>query len=108
MAATQRPISEVAFGEPTGVPAWKSKPAWAVITTGDKTIGADAVRFMAKRSGAKITEVDGSHVIMISKPDVVTEVILTAIDEASGEAAAAKRTRPPAERSDVREERLQL
>ena len=108
MAATQRPISEVAFGEPTGVPAWKSKPAWAVITTGDKTIGADAVRFMANRSGAKITEVDGSHVIMISKPDVVTEVILTAIEETSAEAAAARRTRAPAERSDVREERLQL
>jgi hypothetical protein len=37
---------------------------------------------MAERAGATITEVEGSHVIMISKPQVVTEVILTALAEA--------------------------
>jgi hypothetical protein len=34
---------------------------------------------MAERAGATITEVEGSHVIMISKPQVVTDVILTAL-----------------------------
>jgi pimeloyl-ACP methyl ester carboxylesterase len=35
---------------------------------------------MAKRAGATITEISGgSHVIMISQPDAVTEVILTAL-----------------------------
>jgi pimeloyl-ACP methyl ester carboxylesterase len=82
MAATQRPIAELAFPEPSGVPAWKTLPSWAVVTTGDKTVGSDVVRSMAERAGATITEVEGSHVIMMSQPQVVTEVILTALAEA--------------------------
>ena len=79
MAATQRPVAELAFSEPTGVPAWKTLPAWAVVATGDKAAGSDVIRSMARRAGAKITEVEGSHVIMISQPQVVTDVILAAV-----------------------------
>jgi len=42
-------------------------------------VGTDVVRSMAERAGATITEVEGSHVIMISKPQVVTDVILSAL-----------------------------
>jgi pimeloyl-ACP methyl ester carboxylesterase len=79
IAAVQRPISELAFTEPSGPPAWKHKPAWSVVATGDKAAGTDAVRSMAERSGAQITELEGSHVIMISQPDAVTGVILEAV-----------------------------
>jgi pimeloyl-ACP methyl ester carboxylesterase len=79
MAATQRPIAELAFSEPCGAPAWKTLPAWAVVATGDKAAGADLIRSMAQRAKARITEVEGSHVIMISQPQVVTDVILSAI-----------------------------
>jgi pimeloyl-ACP methyl ester carboxylesterase len=79
MAATQRPLSELAFSEPTGVPAWKNLPSWAVVATGDKVIGTDVVRSMAERAGATITDVEGSHVIMMSQPQVVAEAILTAL-----------------------------
>ena len=79
MAATQRPIAEPAFSEPTGPPAWKDRPSWAVVATGDKTVGTDVVRSMAERAGAKISEVEGSHVIMISQPEAVTDVILEAV-----------------------------
>src|SRR3954447_7264029 len=87
MAATQRPIAEAAFTDPSGPPAWKRLPTWAVVATGDLTIGTDLVRRMAQRAGARIVEVEGSHVIMISRPDVVIEVIGTAL-EAVAEAAA--------------------
>jgi pimeloyl-ACP methyl ester carboxylesterase len=79
MAATQRPVAERAFSEPNGRPAWKSFPAWAVVATGDKAAGADVIRSMAERAGATITEVEGSHVIMLSQPQVVTDVILSAV-----------------------------
>jgi pimeloyl-ACP methyl ester carboxylesterase len=79
MAATQRPLSLLALSEPTGVPAWKKLPSWAVVASGDKVIGTDAVRSMAERAGAKITDVEGSHVIMMSQPQVVVDVILTAL-----------------------------
>src|SRR4051794_24578064 len=79
IAATQRPVSELAFSDSSGPPAWKDRPSWAVVATGDKAAGTDVTRSMAERAGAKITEVEGSHVIMISRPDVVTDVILEAV-----------------------------
>ncbi len=78
MAATQRPIAEASFGEPSGPPAWRSLPSWAVVATGDKAVGTDVLRTMAERAGATITEAEGSHVIMISRPEIVADVILTA------------------------------
>ena len=80
IAATQRPLSELAFSEASGPPAWKHLPSWAVVATGDKAAGADVTRSMAERAGAKITEVEGSHVIMISQPEAVTAVILQAVE----------------------------
>jgi pimeloyl-ACP methyl ester carboxylesterase len=79
MAATQRPVAELAFSEPTGAAAWKHLPSWAVVATGDKAAGADLVRSMAERAGATITEVEGSHVIMVSQPEAVADVILNAV-----------------------------
>ena len=79
MAATQRPASALGFSEPTGTPAWKSLPSWAVVATGDKAAGSDVVRSMAQRAGATITEAEGSHVIMVSQPKVVTDVVLQAL-----------------------------
>jgi pimeloyl-ACP methyl ester carboxylesterase len=86
MAATQRPVAEPAFSEPSGPPAWKSLPTWAVVATGDKAAGVDVIRSMAERAGATITEAEGSHVIMVSQPETVANVIL---------AAAAAVHRPP-------------
>jgi DNA-binding GntR family transcriptional regulator len=85
IAATQRPVAELAFSEPSGPPAWNDRPSWAVIATSDRAAGTDVVRSMAERAGAKITEVEGSHVIMVSQPDAVTEVILTAVSATSRE-----------------------
>jgi pimeloyl-ACP methyl ester carboxylesterase len=79
MAATQRPVAESGFSEQGGAPAWKDLPSWAVVATGDRAAGTDVIRSMAERAGATITEVDGSHVIMISQPEAVTDVILEAV-----------------------------
>jgi pimeloyl-ACP methyl ester carboxylesterase len=78
MAAAQRPVAAAAFGDPSGPPAWRRLPSWAVVATGDKAAGADVVRSMAQRAGADIAEVEGSHVIMISQPQTVTDHILKA------------------------------
>ena len=83
MAATQSPVAASAFSEPNGEPAWKKLPSWAVVATGDKAAGADVVRSMAERAGAEITAAEGSHVIMVSKPQVVAEAILTAVAAAT-------------------------
>jgi pimeloyl-ACP methyl ester carboxylesterase len=75
LAASQRPVAQGAFSEEAGPPAWRSIQSWAVVATGDKAAGTDLVRSMAQRAGANIVEVEGSHLIMVSQPDAVTEVI---------------------------------
>jgi pimeloyl-ACP methyl ester carboxylesterase len=83
MAATQRPIAAAGFTDPAGGAAWKNVPSWAVVGTQDKAAGTDITRSMAERAGAKITEVDASHVVMVSQPQAVTDVILEAVKETS-------------------------
>jgi pimeloyl-ACP methyl ester carboxylesterase len=78
MAATQRPVAAAAFTDRSGPPAWKSLPSWAVVATADKAAGTDLVRSMARRAGAETTEIESSHVVMISQPEAVTEVIVKA------------------------------
>lgn len=87
LAATQRPAAEAAFTEPCGPAAWKSLPSWAVVATHDRAAGADIVRSQAERAGATITEVEGPHLIMISQPEAVANVILTAVANVSQLAA---------------------
>jgi pimeloyl-ACP methyl ester carboxylesterase len=78
MAATQRPVAAAAFTDRSGPPAWKTLPSWAVVATADKAAGTDLVQSMARRAGAEITEIESSHVVMISQPQAVTEVIVKA------------------------------
>jgi pimeloyl-ACP methyl ester carboxylesterase len=85
MCATQRPVTEAALSEGAKEPAWNMIPSWFVYGAADKNIPAETVAFMAERAGANdAVEVEGaSHVVMISRPEVVTGVIQSAIDSIS-------------------------
>lgn len=78
-AVTQRPVAQAAFSETSGPPAWRRLPSWSVVATGDKGAGTDVVRSQAERAHATITEIEGSHVIMISQPQPVADVIMDAL-----------------------------
>ena len=80
MAAEQRPIAAAAFADSSGPVAWKTLPSWAIVATEDVAAGTDVIRSMAERAAAKITELRGSHAIMISQPQAVTDVILEAAE----------------------------
>jgi pimeloyl-ACP methyl ester carboxylesterase len=54
---------------------WKSKPSWYILTTQDHTVHPDLQRWVSKRMGATVVEVESSHVPMLSQPDVVIDVI---------------------------------
>ncbi len=90
MAATQRPVTEGALTEESGEPAWKTIPSWFIYGEQDKNIPAAAVAFMAERAGAQAAvELPGaSHVVMISQPGAVTDMILSAVDAVSAVGAA--------------------
>jgi len=77
MAATQRPVTDAALKEGSGPPAWKSIPSWFVYGSADMVIPPAAHAFMAERAGAKrtITVRGASHVVMVSHPEVVANLI---------------------------------
>jgi len=73
--ATQTPASQTVFGDKSGEPAWKTKASWYIVSKSDNAISPDLERFMAKRIKAKTTEIDASHVVMISHPAAVLAII---------------------------------
>ena len=76
--ATQGVPQPDLFDAKVGGTAWKSKPSWYIVGKKDHTVHPDLERFFAKRMGASTYEVESSHVPMLSKPDVVLDVIRAA------------------------------
>jgi pimeloyl-ACP methyl ester carboxylesterase len=83
MAATQRPLEVASLFEPSAAAAWKTIPSYCLVATGDNTIGTANVRFMAERACDTPVEVNASHVVMISQPDKVADLILSAARDAT-------------------------
>ena len=75
MAATQKPISSVVFEQAVDNAAWKTIPSWYLVSQEDQAITPELQRFMAKRMGAKTTEIAASHVAFISHPSEVVKTI---------------------------------
>lgn len=75
LADSQVPVSASVFGATIPHPAYKTKPGWYVLATQDETIVPDAQRFMSGRAGLKVTEVKGSHLVFMSQPKAVSDVI---------------------------------
>ncbi|MFD0067764.1 alpha/beta fold hydrolase [Streptomyces sp. NPDC056690] len=83
LAASQRPATRKAFGEPLAIePGWKTLPSWFVVASADHAINPDAERAPAERIGATVTEISGgSHAAALSYADEVTQVIVGALGE---------------------------
>jgi pimeloyl-ACP methyl ester carboxylesterase len=78
MAAGQRPGSFSALVTPSGPPAWADIPSWYLVSSEDHLIPPQAQRVMAERAGAHTSEVDSSHVSMMSHPRRVANLIVSA------------------------------
>jgi pimeloyl-ACP methyl ester carboxylesterase len=78
MADAQVPWGLDALGGTISEPAWRSKPSWYLVATDDHMIPPPAQRFMAKRAGAIVVEVAGSHAIYVSQPAAVAGLIAKA------------------------------
>lgn len=77
MAATQRPITQAALNESSGPPAWRDIPSWFIYGDKDRNIPPPALGFMAERARSRQTVVvrGASHVVMVSHPGPVAEII---------------------------------
>jgi pimeloyl-ACP methyl ester carboxylesterase len=75
MAASQVPWGVSALAGEVTLPAWKSKPSWYLVASGDKMIPPPAQRQMAQRAGSTVIEVRGSHAVYVSQPQSVASFI---------------------------------
>jgi pimeloyl-ACP methyl ester carboxylesterase len=73
--SVQQPISLSTFEDVMGEPAWKSKPSWYMVATGDEAIPPDAERQFAQRMGATTVEVASGHLPMVTDADEVVKLI---------------------------------
>ncbi|WFU22528.1 alpha/beta hydrolase [Bradyrhizobium sp. CB1717] len=78
MGAAQLPWGLQAVQTKVDRVAWKTKPTHYMVTSEDHMIPPTAQRTMAKRSGAKVTEMKSSHAVMLSHPREVAAFIRSA------------------------------
>jgi pimeloyl-ACP methyl ester carboxylesterase len=83
VAAAQMPLDVAALGEPSGPPAWRDIASWYLLATADQIIPPELARTMAERAGATIEEVDASHAVLLSQPEVVADLISRVADEST-------------------------
>jgi len=75
LVATQVQTNSSIFEAKPGIAAWRSKPAWYVVSNDDRTVSPDQQKTMAKQIKATTTVLPASHVVMLSHPQEVAKVI---------------------------------
>ena len=91
LAATQGPTFSGAFDDRLTQAAHESRPSWYIVATHDGMIPPAVQEVMATDIGAHVTRIEASHVVMLSKPKQVADVIL----DAAAEAAVSPQTKMP-------------
>lgn len=86
MRDSQVPIAMSAFGDKVTKAAWRVKPSWFVVATEDGAIDPKLLRKTATRIGAEAVEIKGSHVVFLSRPQAVADVIDKAATTATSKA----------------------
>ncbi|CAB3768614.1 signal peptide protein [Burkholderia sp. MSh2] len=86
VAATQGPWYGGCLSEKVAQAAWHAKPSTFVVTTQDRMIDPALQEAMAKRIGATVARVNGSHVAMLSRPTAVADAIIAAAERAQRDA----------------------
>ncbi|MCC3290911.1 alpha/beta fold hydrolase [Arthrobacter sp. zg-Y1110] len=82
LGIVQRPANVRAVAEPISREAFRTVPAYVLVTTADRAIDPDVQRMMAHRTGAAVVEVEASHAVMVSRPSTVAGLILQAATSA--------------------------
>lgn len=79
LSALQPPLAAGTFTEKVSQPAWLSRPTWYIVSAQDRIVSVELERELAVMMGAKTTELNASHLSILSRPDAVADVILDAV-----------------------------
>jgi pimeloyl-ACP methyl ester carboxylesterase len=84
LSVLQPPLPASTFGDKVSAAAWRAKPCWYIVSAKDRVVSVELERMFAERMGATTSEVDASHLSILSQPTAVADVILEAVSHVSG------------------------
>jgi pimeloyl-ACP methyl ester carboxylesterase len=73
--AAQGPTNAAVFGTPISKAAWRTKPSWFVVADEDRAIPPALEKAEAERMNATTITLAASHLVMISHPKEVADLI---------------------------------
>jgi pimeloyl-ACP methyl ester carboxylesterase len=76
--AVQGRIADTLFASMTTAAAWRLKPSWYAVSKHDRTTSPELERFLANRMRATTIEVDAGHLSLITHPQEIADLILSA------------------------------
>ncbi|WP_306204509.1 alpha/beta fold hydrolase [Actinoplanes sp. RD1] len=74
-----RQVSNLIYTQATGVPAWRTVPAYYLVAADDKTLRPEIQRDMSSHAGMTVEEIEGSHFTTRVHPGAVVAFIEKAI-----------------------------
>lgn len=78
LAAAQRPTAVSGFSAKLPTAAWHAKPSFGIVAQNDRTLSPEMLRTLYRRSHTVAVEFPGSHLIQISNPHAVSDVVVKA------------------------------
>ena len=79
LAVLQPPLPTTTFGDKITEAAWATRPNWYIVSAKDRVVSIELQRELAVRLKAKTTELQASHLSILSQPQAVADVILDAV-----------------------------
>ncbi|MGA1802755.1 alpha/beta fold hydrolase [Rhizobium sp. HT1-10] len=79
LSAVQTPLGQSTFTDKVTRAAWSDRPSWYIVSSNDRAVSVELQRDLAARPGVHATELEASHMSILSHPDAVAKVILEAV-----------------------------
>lgn len=83
LAAVQTPLGLPTFNDKVTQTTWSDRPTFYVVSTEDRAVSVALQRQLAAKMKAKTTELQTSHMSLLSAPTAVAEVICGAVMDVS-------------------------
>ena len=85
LTATQGPTAAAVFEATITIAAWKTKPSWSVIASNDRAVSPELEKAETAAMNATSITVPSSHVVMLSHPKEVADLIEQAAAKAGNQ-----------------------
>lgn len=79
LSVVQPPLSASTFADKITQAAWATRPTWYIVSTDDRIVSVELEQKLAATMGAKTTELQASHLSLLSRPTEVANVIIEAV-----------------------------